>query len=378
MGGWVYDPKIGRFVSADPTLQAPYAPQDLNRYSYVLNSPFAYTDPTGYGLLGDLLDPLGILGGLADAAENLVGAIFDAAGNVLDYAAQGIEHLAQEVKTYWKVIVVVVAAVYTGGLAVAAVGDGFWGAVAGAATFGGTASGGLVALNGGTSTQVLTATVVGGVSSGALAAMGYAMGGGYTARLFSGAVNGAISRGSVNGALAAFIPYDLGMGGLYNSSPYVNLAIREVVAGMEGEIIGGDEMAREEIIGVAETEAAGFIVSYGAELAYNGNLAAPTWDSDNGVWRFDVNTGGWLTIGNVITGPKFSYYSNGPELLRHELVHANLQSALGLNYLPVTGISVGIGLLTAYQGAFAERWPLQSYGYECLGIISGIPCLGGN
>jgi len=48
MNGRVYDPEIGRFVQADPIVQAPYNPQSLNRYSYVMNNPLGTTDPTGY------------------------------------------------------------------------------------------------------------------------------------------------------------------------------------------------------------------------------------------------------------------------------------------------------------------------------------------
>lgn len=48
MNGRVYDPEIGRFVQADPIIQAPYNPQSLNRYSYVMNNPLGTTDPTGY------------------------------------------------------------------------------------------------------------------------------------------------------------------------------------------------------------------------------------------------------------------------------------------------------------------------------------------
>lgn len=49
MNGRVYDPVIGRFLSADPFVQALYADQSLNRYSYALNSPLSYTDPSGFG-----------------------------------------------------------------------------------------------------------------------------------------------------------------------------------------------------------------------------------------------------------------------------------------------------------------------------------------
>lgn len=47
-GGRYYDAEIGRFISADPFVQSPFDPQNLNRYSYVLNSPQNYTDPDGY------------------------------------------------------------------------------------------------------------------------------------------------------------------------------------------------------------------------------------------------------------------------------------------------------------------------------------------
>jgi hypothetical protein len=44
----VYDPLIGRFMSADPFIQAPGNLQSYNRYAYVMNNPLAYTDPSGY------------------------------------------------------------------------------------------------------------------------------------------------------------------------------------------------------------------------------------------------------------------------------------------------------------------------------------------
>jgi RHS repeat-associated protein len=48
MNGRVYDPVIGRFTSADPIVQAPFASQSLNRYSYVWNNPLSLTDPSGF------------------------------------------------------------------------------------------------------------------------------------------------------------------------------------------------------------------------------------------------------------------------------------------------------------------------------------------
>jgi RHS repeat-associated protein len=42
-----YDPSIGRFVSQDPVDGFLINPQSLNKYSYVLNNPLKYIDPTG-------------------------------------------------------------------------------------------------------------------------------------------------------------------------------------------------------------------------------------------------------------------------------------------------------------------------------------------
>ncbi len=46
-GARYYDPIIGRFISPDTIVQNRYNPQALNPYSYVLNNPLKYTDPTG-------------------------------------------------------------------------------------------------------------------------------------------------------------------------------------------------------------------------------------------------------------------------------------------------------------------------------------------
>jgi RHS repeat-associated protein len=48
MNGRIYDPTIGRFMSADPFIQAPYELQSHNRYAYVMNNPLLYTDPSGF------------------------------------------------------------------------------------------------------------------------------------------------------------------------------------------------------------------------------------------------------------------------------------------------------------------------------------------
>ena len=48
MNGRVYDPVTGRFLSADLFVQAPYNSQSFNRYTYVINNPLSFVDPSGY------------------------------------------------------------------------------------------------------------------------------------------------------------------------------------------------------------------------------------------------------------------------------------------------------------------------------------------
>lgn len=55
MNGRMYDPNLGRFLSPDKYIQSPYNPQNYNRYSYCLNNPLKYTDPSGNNFAETLL-----------------------------------------------------------------------------------------------------------------------------------------------------------------------------------------------------------------------------------------------------------------------------------------------------------------------------------
>ena len=59
MNGRVYDPLIGRFLSADPVIQTINLSQALNPYSYVMNMPLTLTDPSGYSWLSKLFHSIG-------------------------------------------------------------------------------------------------------------------------------------------------------------------------------------------------------------------------------------------------------------------------------------------------------------------------------
>ncbi len=78
MNGRVYDPNVGRFLSADPLIQAPNNTQSFNRYAYVWNNPLTMTDPSGYegcgGQSGNVpgCKYMGVPAGGEGGAQNLV------------------------------------------------------------------------------------------------------------------------------------------------------------------------------------------------------------------------------------------------------------------------------------------------------------------
>ncbi len=53
MGGRMYDPVVARFLSCDNFVQEPTNSQNFNRYSYCLNNPLKYTDPSGNAFVID-------------------------------------------------------------------------------------------------------------------------------------------------------------------------------------------------------------------------------------------------------------------------------------------------------------------------------------
>jgi RHS repeat-associated protein len=59
MNGRVYDPQLGRFLSADPIVQTISFSQALNPFSYVMNNPLSLVDPSGYSWLSRIFRAIG-------------------------------------------------------------------------------------------------------------------------------------------------------------------------------------------------------------------------------------------------------------------------------------------------------------------------------
>ena len=82
MNGRLYDPTLGRFLSPDNYVQEPGNSQSFNRYSYCLNNPLKYTDPSGE-LFG--IDDVMLASAIFGAAMNMTHSMLNAA-----YSGQSI------------------------------------------------------------------------------------------------------------------------------------------------------------------------------------------------------------------------------------------------------------------------------------------------
>nr|WP_275442974.1 RHS repeat-associated core domain-containing protein [Pseudoalteromonas sp. OOF1S-7] len=112
MGGRIYDPILGRFLQADPMVQAPENIQNLNRYSYVVNNPLNKTDPSGYIFMTIAVWAFNTFATKAFLATT-IGAIMSAAFTAYEYYG------------YAKLAVGIIQAANNGGTALANFAGGF-------------------------------------------------------------------------------------------------------------------------------------------------------------------------------------------------------------------------------------------------------------
>jgi RHS repeat-associated protein len=121
MGGRMYDPHMGRFLSADPVVQATSDLQSYNRYAYVRNNPLALTDPSGYSWWGEHVTPHG---------EQIVRTVVAA---VISYVTAGA---ASEMAWYWATATVAAGGYAAGYVATGSGQGGLRGALTAVAFYG--------------------------------------------------------------------------------------------------------------------------------------------------------------------------------------------------------------------------------------------------
>ena len=185
-----YDPKLARFVSADTIVPDPRNPQALNRYSYVINNPIKYIDPSGHGWLSDTWE------------------------DIKDWASDTWEDVKDFVSDNWQYVAAGAAAVLT------------FGTVAPAAysflAFG----------------NLTTAASVASYSAHiALTATSYAIGGAAAGAVGAGIMGGNIGQGALIGAVTGGI-YGLG-GALTGGNGLLQIGLGGLAGGTASEMSGG-------------------------------------------------------------------------------------------------------------------------------------------
>lgn len=185
MNGRVYDPTLGRFLSPDNYVQAPDNSQSFNRYSYCLNNPLKYTDPSG--------EFWNLIIGAA------IGGIFNWASHGFQLNAKGLGYFATGA------VGGAVGAGLASGVNVAMAGGNFWTGAAGLAK--GIASTGFLA----GAASGASAGFAGGFLSGAGNSWvgGSSFGKGLLAGLGSGSI-GALEGGFAGGLLGGLDALDKG------------------------------------------------------------------------------------------------------------------------------------------------------------------------
>lgn len=170
MNGRIYDPIIGRFLSPDPFIQDISDLQSFNRYSYVLNNPVTFIDPSGFFSIGKISFPNPF-----NSVKDIFKVVTAPLLGVVAFSDWVWEKGTKWVKENWKTVVIItisVAAVYlTGGIATGFIGGVVSGAIGG---FAGGFSGTL--LNGGNLGDAFLAGGRGALIGAASAGLTYGVG----------------------------------------------------------------------------------------------------------------------------------------------------------------------------------------------------------
>lgn len=329
MNGRVYDPGIGRMISADPVVGG-------NRYAYVDNNPLARTDPTGYCWAGCFWQPTAPLKAL-NQLSNL--EVFALTGlTPWDHGA--INHSAYELEHNQNIqlAVALVLSVETGGASMIMFeemgANVFWATVASGAVSGAISAGTVVALNGGSPSQVFSAMESGAWNGAKSSIISYGLGDArtYAKAEFNGLSSGMqtgleVAGGIVGGAALSYrnntngrngalgwlshvipsvSPSDLGLPSSFDNSALTSLAVSTGASFVTSMLQNNLDVHKAEdgalssmlksMLGTATGLTTGYIDEH-----MDGNSYPPCFE--HGTWYFmGTNNTKPISIGNVKIG----------------------------------------------------------------------------
>lgn len=267
MKGRVYSPSLARFVSPDPYIQFVGYSQSHNRYSYVLNNPIRYVDPSGFFLgsvgkwIGDRVRDVG----------NAVGGVVDAViGKPLRWIGEQLHKAGRWLEQNWQTVAIIAAAVVLGPAAAVAFGS-FWGAVATGAAIGGLSS----ALYGGSPSDILQGALIGAVTAAAF----YGVGSFANANKLNN-FNRSMLHGVAGGSMSSL------RGGKFEHGFASAFAANLAIPGTES-LDGGYGVAAAALAGGVTAELSGDSFENGAITASFGRLFNHLWHAEGGAIQYD-------------------------------------------------------------------------------------------
>jgi len=314
LNGRVYDPNLGRFMEADPIVQAPMNLQSLNRYSYVMNNPLTLVDPSGFNWVEKRWKGAKKhLKTLSHSPRQFVRNIYQAK------LQEQRRFLGRD------------DAQLLGSLATFACGPyqpacaaGFSAAVADA--------------HGASPGQAALA----GAMVGATAYVAQAAGGNNLNEMVGGGINGYLQTGDMDGFARGFatgaIPYNLGIDA-YNTNAALNVVISVARDGIRGAAVGGKDGILSGIAYGQLNNALGHLV--GAATGKYQGFRDGAFFYEGSWW----DSRGALALGNVISGSQgvmspwrvgFSpeRYASAIGVHNHEMGHLPQGVTLGALYIP--------------------------------------------
>ena len=357
MNARLYDPVAKRFLSPDPYVQAPDFTQNYNRYSYCLNNPLKYTDPSGEIGFAPIL--------LAMAYGAIIGAATSAAIYSVQVAVTGQQ---------WN--------------------WGNFGMAVGMGAVGGALGGGLGALGGqlGTFGQSIGYNILSNVASNSATTM--AFGGEITA----GSMVGMVAGGLLGAGIGNFS--GVNGGSLKNGIAEIGFGIAKgSVTGAAGGGVGaaingrniGEGMKKGAINGmisggtVAALNIAAMGTAYKPSREY-GNFGkdSPVYRRGTFLTRLFAGEGTGIAIGrNLVVHKlgKYNYYRDNETgweidiikynqfLEGHETGHFVQQREMGFAnfYGRIVSEYFKYGFFNSYCTNGSLEWNADSYGYSQLG-----------